>query len=55
VHFANYSGYPTYPQGQEPFEHGVSIVDTLMQCGRDARRHLQSLARPSGFLSLVMP
>jgi hypothetical protein len=51
LHFANYSGYPTYPQGCEPFEHGVSIVDTLMQCGPDARNHLKALVDRTAFLS----
>jgi WbqC-like protein family len=51
VHFAKYAGYPTYVQDCEPFEHGVSIVDTLMRCGLDARRHLQALERRADFLS----
>ena len=51
VHFANYAGYPIYAQECAPFEHGVSIVDTLMRCGLDARRHLQSLERRAAFLS----
>jgi hypothetical protein len=51
VHYANYTGYPTYAQRLEPFEHGVSMVDTLMQCGRDARSHLRALERRADFLS----
>ena len=51
VHFANYDGYPAYEQGLAPFEHGVSMVDTLMRCGHDARRHLRSLERRAAFLS----
>ena len=51
VYFADYSGYPAYPQGCSPFEHGVSVIDPLMQCGPDARRHLKALARRNEFLS----
>ena len=51
VCFADYSGYPTYPQGCTPFEHGVSVIDPLMQCGPDARQHLRALARRDEFLS----
>lgn len=41
--YADYAGYPEYDQFCVPFEHGVSIVDLLMQCGSDgARRHLKS-------------
>lgn len=29
----NYSGYPEYPQGDLPFEHGVSILDLLFNVG----------------------
>jgi hypothetical protein len=51
LHFANYTGYPIYPQGQQHFEHGVSIIDVLMQCGLDARRHLKALGDRTAFLS----
>ncbi len=32
----DYSGYPEYPQFHPPFEHAVSIVDTLFQLGPEA-------------------
>lgn len=51
VCFADYSGYPAYSQGCSPFEHGVSAVDPLMQCGPDARSHLKALGRRDEFLS----
>jgi WbqC-like protein len=51
LHFANYGGYPVYRQLREPFEHGVSMIDTLMQCGSEARHHLKALSDRSGFLS----
>lgn len=47
--YANYAGYPTYDQGTETFEHGVSIVDTLMRCGSTAKSHLKSLSRTDTF------
>jgi hypothetical protein len=48
--YANYSGYGAYEQGTVAFEHGVSIVDVLMRCGKDARHHLKSPAGPESFL-----
>lgn len=47
--YANYSGYPSYDQGMETFEHGVSIIDTLMRCGTAARTHLKSVSRQGAF------
>jgi hypothetical protein len=51
LHFADYSGYQTYAQGHEPFEHGVSMIDTLKHCGTDARRHLKAISNRAAFLS----
>jgi hypothetical protein len=51
LYFADYSGYPTYQQGCEPFEHGVSIIDTLMGCGAGARQHLKAFRDPAALLS----
>ena len=48
--FANYQNYPYYDQAMAPFEHGVSIIDTLMRCGLEARSHLKSLRAPESFL-----
>ena len=36
VVWKDYSGYPEYQQAREPFEHAVSIVDLLMNTGKDA-------------------
>lgn len=36
-----YGGYPEYPQLFGPFEHGVSIIDLLLNCGEDAPRYLK--------------
>lgn len=36
LHYKDYSGYPEYTQFFLPFEHGVTILDTLFHCGPDA-------------------
>jgi len=36
-----YSGYPEYPQLWGTFEHGVTILDLLFNCGSDARRYMR--------------
>lgn len=42
VRFADYSGYPEYPQLHGPFEHAVSILDLLFCVGPDAPRYMKS-------------
>jgi hypothetical protein len=37
----DYSGYPEYPQLWGPFEHGVSIVDLLFNCGKDSASRMK--------------
>jgi len=39
----DYSGYPAYPQLWGDFTHGVSILDLLFNCGKDAHRHMRFL------------
>jgi hypothetical protein len=34
--YKEYSGYPEYPQLFPPFEHAVSILDLLFNCGPEA-------------------
>ncbi len=41
VTWADYSGFPEYPQFFPPFEHGVSIIDLLFHTGPDAPRYLE--------------
>jgi hypothetical protein len=43
VEFADYSGYPEYPQPYPPFEHAVSVVDLLCCTGPEAPRYLKDL------------
>lgn len=37
----NYSGYPQYPQLWGEFTHGVTILDLLFNCGKDAPRYMR--------------
>lgn len=37
----NYSGYPIYSQLWSDFNHGVSILDLLFNCGKDAHRYMR--------------
>jgi len=36
LEYKDYSGYPEYSQLYPPFEHSVSILDLLFNCGADA-------------------
>lgn len=36
----DYRGYPEYPQRFPPFEHGVTVLDLLFQCGPDAPQYI---------------
>ncbi|MBE6444174.1 MAG: hypothetical protein E7020_05875 [Alphaproteobacteria bacterium] len=38
----DYSGYSEYPQLNPPFEHGVSILDLIFNCGLDARKYMKA-------------
>lgn len=40
----DYTGYPEYPQLWGMFEHGVSIVDLLFNCGRDAPQYMKHVS-----------
>jgi len=40
----DYSGYPDYPQLWGDFAHGVSILDLLFNCGKDAPRYMRFVA-----------
>jgi len=43
LHFADYSGYPEYPQLHPPFEHAVSAVDLLFCTGPRAIDFMKDL------------
>jgi hypothetical protein len=44
VVFADYHGYPEYPQEPGLFEHAVSALDLLFRTGPDAPRYMKRLA-----------
>lgn len=48
--YANYSDYPVYAQGLDPFEHGVSILDLIFRFGKATRTHLKAAGRGGSFL-----
>jgi hypothetical protein len=41
VSFADYGGYPEYPQVHPPFEHSVSMLDLLFCTGPDALKYMK--------------
>jgi hypothetical protein len=41
----DYSGYPEYSQLWGGFVHGVSILDLLFNCGKDAPKYMRHVAR----------
>lgn len=41
VSFADYFGYPEYPQMHGPFEHAVTTLDLLFNAGPDAHKYLK--------------
>lgn len=43
VAFADYSGYPEYPQPHGPFEHAVTALDLLFHTGPDALAYMKRL------------
>jgi hypothetical protein len=44
LHWFEYSGYPEYPQLWGPFEHGVSILDLLFNCGTESANYMKHVA-----------
>lgn len=38
VTYFNYDGYPEYPQLYPPFQHGVTILDVILNCGNDSQK-----------------
>lgn len=41
LRYFDYSGYPEYPQLWGEFQHGVSVVDLLMNCGPEAKNYMK--------------
>lgn len=42
LRFADYSGYPEYRQSHPPFEHGVSIIDLILNEGPNSTAYMKS-------------
>ena len=42
VEWLDYSGYPEYPQLHGAFEHGVSVLDLMLNTGPSARAYMQA-------------
>ena len=42
VEWMDYTNYPDYPQLNQPFEHGVSILDLLFNTGEEATKYMKS-------------
>lgn len=45
VSWFDYSGYPAYPQLWGAFEHGVSILDLLFNCGHQSGQYMKHLPK----------
>ncbi|MHA6645997.1 WbqC family protein [Mesorhizobium sp. A623] len=45
VEWFNYDDYPSYPQLWGEFNHGISIVDLLFNCGTDAPHSMKYVSR----------
>jgi hypothetical protein len=43
VRFADYAGYPEYPQPYPPFEHAVSVLDLLFSTGPRALDYMKNV------------
>lgn len=43
VSYADYSGYPEYPQLHPPFEHQVTVLDLLFHVGAEAPNYMKAL------------
>ena len=45
IEWMDYSDYPEYPQVHGPFEHSVTVLDLLFQCGPNAPRMMKSFGK----------
>jgi len=48
LEWMDYSGYPEYPQLYPPFVHTVSIVDLILNTGKDAPKYMKSFRNAEG-------
>jgi hypothetical protein len=42
LNYFDYSGYMVYPQLYEGFEHGVSIIDMILNLGRETKNYMKT-------------
>ncbi len=42
VHYFDYNNYPEYEQLYPPFEHGVSILDLIFNCGSESHLYMKT-------------
>jgi hypothetical protein len=42
VHYFNYDNYPEYEQLYPPFEHSVTILDLIFNCGKNFKPYMKS-------------
>lgn len=47
LEWMDYSGYPAYAQGTEEFQHGVSVLDLLLNEGEDFAGFMKTLTHPT--------
>lgn len=40
----DYTGYPEYSQQYPPFEHGVTILDLIFNCGPESYKYMKGIA-----------
>ena len=45
LRYMDYSGYPEYRQLFPPFEHGVSIIDLILNEGPDATKYMKCFTK----------
>jgi hypothetical protein len=48
LRYFDYSGYPEYPQLWGEFQHGVSVIDLLFNCGSEAPNYMKFPSLRSG-------
>jgi hypothetical protein len=51
VVYADYAGYPEYPQRFPPFDHQVSIIDLVLNVGLEAPRFMKTFDDVAAFVS----
>ena len=45
IHWYDYSGYPEYEQLYPPFVHAVSIIDLILNIGKESNKYLKNVCK----------